>query len=210
MLSLPIQSDCSGEQSRKSSWTTQCSSLLLQEKLLHNPLKDASWSSYMCFVPLGRLFQNLLQLGALITTKIFISTHSTFLWRLFIRFDSYCPLSLTAAVQENVNEETSLCLYLLNDLSCFSPALQKPCSVPSRYNGICTEHAQQSFTRALCSEDSTALPLKVEECSPAFPGCLGWVTVASSLQLVQVFLLPLSILPVAPSGQQKILLVLCQ
>lgn len=160
----------------------------------------------MCFVLLGRLFQNLLQLGALIAIKQFLLPHIPL-------FCENCPVSLTAAVQENVSEKTSLCLHLLNDPSCF-PACPgsalKLCSILSRYSDICTEHAQQSSTRALYSDNSTALPLKVEECSPAFPGCLRWVTVASLLQLVQVFLPPLSLLPVAPSGQQKILLLLCQ
>lgn len=120
-----------------------------------------------------------------------------------------CPLDLTAAVQENTSEETPLSLFIKWSLL-LAPRSAKLCSIPSRYDDICTEHAQWSFTRALYSENSTALPLKVEECSPALPGRLGWVTVTSSLQLVQVFLLPLSLLPVAPSGQQKIFLVLCQ
>lgn len=199
MLSVSIQSDCSGEQSKKSSWTTQCSSLLLEEKLLHNPLKDASWSSYMCFVPLGRLLQNLLQLGALIIIKQFLLAHIPL-------FCEDCPSWQLLSKRTWVRRH--LCLYLLNNSSCLPPALQKLCSIPSRYNDICTEDAQWSFTRALCSENSTALPLKAEECSSAFPSCLGWVTAASSFQLV--FLLPLSLLPVAPSCQQKILLVLCQ
>lgn len=120
----------------------------------------------MYFSPLGRLFQNLLQLGALITIKQLLLVHIPL-------FCENYALGLTVAVKENVSEEISLCLYLLNDLSCSPPALQKLCSVLSRYNDIYTEHAQQSFTRALYSEDSTALPLKVKECSPAFPGCLG-------------------------------------
>lgn len=65
-----------------------------------------------CFVPLGRLFQNLLQLEALIITKQFLSAHIPL-------FCEDCTLGLTAAaLQENVSEETSHCLYLLKDLSC--------------------------------------------------------------------------------------------
>lgn len=104
----------------------------------------------MCFVLLGRLFQNLLQLGALIAIKQFLLPHIPL-------FCENCPISLTAAVQENVSEKTSLCLHLLNDLSCF-PACPgsalKLCSILSRYSDICTEHAQQSSTRALYSDNS--------------------------------------------------------
>lgn len=118
MLSVSIQSDCSGEQSRKSSWTTQCSSLLLQEKLLHNPLKDASRSSYMCFVPLGRLLQNFLQLGALITIKQFLLAH-------ILLSCEDCLLGLTAAVPENVSEEITLLPLFINLSLLLAPCSEK-------------------------------------------------------------------------------------
>lgn len=58
-----------------------------------------------CFVPLGRLFQNLLQLGALITIKQFLLAHIPL-------FCEDWPLGLTAVVQENTSEETSLPLFI--------------------------------------------------------------------------------------------------
>lgn len=99
MLSLSIQSDCSGEQSRKSSWTTQCSSQLLQEILLHNPLKDASWSSHNMLCSFWKIVPE-----ALIAIKLLLLVHIPL-------FCEDCPLGLTAAVQENVSEETSAFIY---------------------------------------------------------------------------------------------------
>lgn len=58
----------------------------------------------MCFVPLERLFQNLLQLGALITIKQILLPHIPF-------FCEDCPRGLTAAVQENVRRHLSAFIY---------------------------------------------------------------------------------------------------
>lgn len=63
----------------------------------------------MCFVPLGRLFQNLPQLGVLVTIKQFLLAHIPL-------FCEDYPIGLTAAVQENMSEETSLPLFIKSSL----------------------------------------------------------------------------------------------
>lgn len=62
-----------------------------------------------CFVPLGRLFQNLLQLGVLVTIKQFLLAHIPL-------FCEDCPIGLAAAVQENMSEETYLPLLIKSSL----------------------------------------------------------------------------------------------
>lgn len=69
----------------------------------------------MCFIPLGRLFQNLPQLGVLVTIKQFLLAHIPL-------FCEDCPIGLTAAVQENMSEETSLPFFIK------SPLQLAPCS----------------------------------------------------------------------------------
>lgn len=103
----------------------------------------------MRFVPLGRLLQNFLQLGALITIKQFLLAH-------ILLSCEDCLLGLTAAVPENLSEEiTLLPLFIKWSL------LLAPCSIPVRYNDTCTEHAQWRFTRewyCLASEGGRMQP----------------------------------------------------
>lgn len=202
MLSVSIQSHCSGEQSRKSSWTTQCSSLLLRKNyyIIHSSMH---LEAVTCFVPLGRLFQNLLQLGALIITKQFLSAHIPL-------FCEDCTLGLTAAaVQENMSEETSHCLYLLKDLSCLPL-----CSAKAL---LYSEQVQWHLHRTCPTEFHKSSVQWEQYCLASEGGrmqvSLFWqpqVSFCNLLTSISPSLSPPSqSIPVAPSGQQ-ILLVLCQ
>lgn len=119
-----------------------------------------------------------------------ISTYSPLLWRLSIRFDSCSPK--TAPMKKSLSAFTCSANYPMRPLLC------KTLRFALSWAWMLTFVHTMPDKVSLYTDSSTALPLKAEGCSPVFPGCLRWVTVGFSLQLVQVFLLPLSLLPVAP------------